>query len=98
MVLHQYWTDASTISYISLTLPVRLFFLEANCDWLIKTIREITKSNQVWTVASCRYVNHLEFALGDLDFWRKAAKVIKQKIKLDQYKRLYIQAGLCAHF
>lgn len=42
-------------SLFVLVSSVCLFFLEANCDWLIKTITEITKSNQLWMLASCRY-------------------------------------------
>lgn len=57
----------------------RLFFLEANCDWLIKTITEITKSNQLWTLATCRYMDHLEYALDDLDVCPNAGEKIIPK-------------------
>lgn len=32
------------------------FFFEANCDWLIKIITEITETNQLRMFVSCRYV------------------------------------------
>lgn len=55
------------------------FLLEANCDWLIKTITEITKSNQVWTFASYRYVDHLEFRLDGLGIRPNCCGVDKSK-------------------
>lgn len=70
-------------------LPFCLFFLEANCDWLIKTITEITKSNKVWTLASCRYVDHLEYVLDDLGHLPERSREDKTetlKLKANQYE------------
>lgn len=70
------WLD-SPLHPLSLSLSrcasLCLFFLEANCDWLIKTITEITKSNQVWTLASYRYADHLEYALNGFGIRPNAA-------------------------
>lgn len=72
---HHYWTDSAHIKPLSLS-P---FFLEGNCDWMIKTIPEITKSNQVWTSASCRYVDHLEYMLDGVGICPNTAEQIRPK-------------------
>lgn len=55
------------------------FLLEANCDWLIKTITAITKSNQVWAFASHRYVDRLEYKLDGVGIRPHCCQVDKSK-------------------
>ena len=55
------------------------FLLEANCDWLIKTITAITKSNQVWAFTSHRYVDRLEYKLDGVGIRPNCCRVDKSK-------------------